>query len=469
MNKRNLIIGLVLLLAVAGGGGWWWQSQAAKATGDTLLEATGTVEARKVSLAPQIGGQVVEVLVEEGQRVTAGQPVLRLDDSQLVAQRAQAEASVRLAQARLEEIKAGARPQEIEAVQVAVEAAGAQLRRVKRGARPEEIAVAEAAVEVARAGVQTAEGVVAGARANLARIQAGPTQEEIAIAQRQVEQAKNALWGGQSQRDSICGQAGSLVPQSNCDSARAAVQSAEEQVRITELQLQQLQRGARQEDMAAAQAQLQQALGQLATAQAQLRQAEAVVAQAKMGPAPEDITAAEAGLRQAQANLTLIKAGARAETIAAAQAQVDAAQAQLDALDVQLEKFTITSPWDGVVLTRSVEPGETVMPGATLLGIGRLDLLELTVYLPEDQFGLVTPGQEATVRVDAYPDRVFSGTVLRVSDEAEFTPTNVQTKDDRVRLVYAVVISLENPDPSMGSGQGLALKPGMIADVAFGK
>lgn len=461
MNNRNLIIGILLLVVVAAGGGWWWQSQAAKASGDTQLEATGVIEARRVSLAPEIGGQVVEVLVEEGQRVTAGQPVVRLDDSQLVAQRAQAEAAVRLAQARMDELKAGARPQEIEAAQAAADAAESQLRRVKRGARPEEIAVAEAAVEVAQAGVQTAEGVVAGARANLARIQAGPTQEEVAIAQRQVEQAKNTLWGAQTQRDSICGQAGTLGQPSGCDNARAAVQVAEEQVRIAELQLQQLQRGARQEDIAAAQAQLQQALGQLATAQAQLRQAEAVVAQAKMGPAPEDITAVEATLRQAQANLGLIEAGARAETIAAAQAQVDAAQAQLDVLDVQLEKFTITSPWDGVVLTRGVEPGETAMPGATLLGIGRLDLLELTVYLPEDQFGLVTPGQEATVRVDAYPDRVFAGTVLRVADEAEFTPTNVQTKDDRVRLVYAVVISLDNPD--------LALKPGMIADVTFGK
>jgi HlyD family secretion protein len=114
-----------------------------------------------------------------------------------------------------------------------------------------------------------------------------------------------------------------------------------------------------------------------------------------------------------------------------------------------------------VVLNRSVEPGQIAVPGGTLLEIGRLDSLELTVYLPEERFGRVTPGEVVTVQVDAYAGRAFSGRVLRVADEAEFTPTNVQTKEDRSRLVYAVVISLDNPD--------LALKPGMIADVEFGQ
>ena len=100
------------------------------------------------------------------------------------------------------------------------------------------------------------------------------------------------------------------------------------------------------------------------------------------------------------------------------------------------------------------------LPGATLIEIGRLDKLELTVYLPEEKFGLAAPGQTVRVSVDAYPGRVFEGTLLRMANEAEFTPTNVQTKEDRTRLVYAVVISLDNPE--------LALKPGMIADVEFG-
>jgi HlyD family secretion protein len=114
-----------------------------------------------------------------------------------------------------------------------------------------------------------------------------------------------------------------------------------------------------------------------------------------------------------------------------------------------------------VILTRSAEVGQMALPGATVIEIGRLDQLELTIYLPEEQFGVIVPGQAVQVRVDAYSNRVFDGTVLRMAKEAEFTPTNVQTKEDRARLVYAVVIGLDNPN--------LALKPGMIADVDFAK
>ena len=161
----------------------------------------------------------------------------------------------------------------------------------------------------------------------------------------------------------------------------------------------------------------------------------------------------------AAANLSALQNGAREEEIEAARARVQAAQAQLDALNLQLSKFIVTAPSEGVVLTRSAEVGQTALPGATLIEVGRLDQLELKVYLPEEKFGLIVPNQTVQVRVDAYPSRVFKGKVLRMSDEAEFTPTNVQTKEDRTRLVYAVVISLDNSD--------LALKPGMIVDVNF--
>lgn len=171
------------------------------------------------------------------------------------------------------------------------------------------------------------------------------------------------------------------------------------------------------------------------------------------------LDAAQSARDLAAANLASVKEGARAEQIQAAQAQVESALAQIDALNVQLKKFAITAPWDGVVLTRSVEPGQVVSPGGILFEIGRLSTLELTVYLPEDQLGLARLGQEVGVTVDAYPGRSFSGTVLRVANEAEFTPTNIQTKEDRTRLVYAVTINLKNDD--------LALKPGLIADVTF--
>jgi multidrug resistance efflux pump len=144
-----------------------------------------------------------------------------------------------------------------------------------------------------------------------------------------------------------------------------------------------------------------------------------------------------------------------------AQDAVNTAEANLALLDTQIKKLTVYAPSDGVVLTRSAEVGGMALPGATLIEIGKLDQLELTVYLPEEEFGVIIPNQAVKVSVDAYPDRMFEGIVVRMANQAEFTPTNVQTKEDRTRLVYAVVIQLENPD--------FALKPGMVADVEFTK
>ena len=110
-----------------------------------------------------------------------------------------------------------------------------------------------------------------------------------------------------------------------------------------------------------------------------------------------------------------------------------------------------------MVLTRSVELGEQVAPGSPLFSLVDLDRLYLKVYVPEPLIGQVALGQRAEVRVDAYPDRAFAATVTKVATPAEFTPKNVETKEERVKLVFAVELSLtENP--------GGVLKPGMPAD-----
>jgi HlyD family secretion protein len=98
-----------------------------------------------------------------------------------------------------------------------------------------------------------------------------------------------------------------------------------------------------------------------------------------------------------------------------------------------------------------------IAPGARILRIANLDEVTLTVYVPEPQIGRVKPGQRVRVEVDAYPGRQFEGRVSRVADEAEFTPKSVQTKEERVSLVFAVEIEIPNPDH--------ALKPGMPADA----
>jgi len=135
------------------------------------------------------------------------------------------------------------------------------------------------------------------------------------------------------------------------------------------------------------------------------------------------------------------------------------AEETLRTFDVQAEKLIVRAPQDGVVLVRNIEVGEVVGPGATVFVLGQLDTLQLTVYLPEDSYGHVKLGQTARVTVDSYPGVTFSAAVVRIADQAEFTPRNVQTVEGRRTTVYAIKLDVPNPDGK--------LKPGMPADVTF--
>jgi multidrug resistance efflux pump len=191
--------------------------------------------------------------------------------------------------------------------------------------------------------------------------------------------------------------------------------------------------------------------------------------------AKQQLDLAKVGLANAKAQYDLSAAGPRPEQLAAAQAQVDAAQAQLEAaqaqaaaaeaavkvLDIQLARLTLTAPVDGVVFARAIEPGEVASPGATLLVVGKLDTLDITVFVPEDRYGTVQLGQTASVAVDSFPGLVFNGTVTHIAEQAEFTPRNVQTAQGRKTTVFAVKLAIANPDGK--------LKPGMPADVKFGQ
>jgi len=136
------------------------------------------------------------------------------------------------------------------------------------------------------------------------------------------------------------------------------------------------------------------------------------------------------------------------------------AEAQLAEQQSHVSDFSVKSPIDGRVLTRTVERGERVEPGMPLFTLVDLDRLYVKIYVPEPSIGKVALGQEARVYVDAYPGRAFPARVSRVSQEAEFTPKNVETREERVKLVFAVEVALiENP--------GGVLKPGMPADATI--
>jgi multidrug resistance efflux pump len=165
-----------------------------------------------------------------------------------------------------------------------------------------------------------------------------------------------------------------------------------------------------------------------------------------------------AALRLAEAELALAQAGPADHYELAAEAAVRQADAVRRGLELQLEQLTVRSPITGTVTQVSVKPGETVAQGAAVAHVAQLDPLQLVIYVPEENLSDIEPGQKVTIDVDSFDDS-FRGEVVAIRDEAEYTPRNVQTKDDRRNLVYAVFIRVPNDDND--------LKLGMPADASI--
>ena len=180
----------------------------------------------------------------------------------------------------------------------------------------------------------------------------------------------------------------------------------------------------------------------------------------KDGPDPDDVVLAQAQITNAEAQLELALADfPTQEEIRVAQAQVDSAEANLEAFRIRMDLLKVRSPVNGVVLIRSIEVGEVIQPGLAAISLGQLDQLTITVFIPEDKYGQINIGDSARLSSDSFPDEYFNATVKRIANQAEYTPRNIQTKEDRVTTVYAVELSV---DASSGK-----LKPGMPTDVIF--
>lgn len=159
----------------------------------------------------------------------------------------------------------------------------------------------------------------------------------------------------------------------------------------------------------------------------------------------------------AQQTYQKLRSGSRPEEISGASERRNYAAAQADLLRKKVRDCNILAPTSGTVTLRAVEPGELVTMGANVLRLTYLDEVKLTIYVNETDYGRIRLGQKAEVSIDSYPGKSFEGSVIYLSPNAEFTPKNVQTKDERTKLVFAVKIQAKNPDG--------ALKPGLPADA----
>lgn len=412
--------------------------------GEESLSASGFLSAVESSVAPEMSGRVVSVEVQEGQSVTEGQALFKLDDEYIRAQRDQAAAAVVTAEAA------------VEAADMQVVSAQAQYELALQGARLQDAEARQSAWLI-------------------------PVEEDdppawyyqkdelIAAAQAQVDEAELALEAELANMDNELQKASSkdfVTAEKRLAEAQYAAASAQQTLDQAELAGDSdLEKNAT-DKMDAAQMELDAARHEfdtmLSTSAAEAvmdARARVAVAQSTLDNLRDTLLTLQTGDQSLQVKAA--EAAVQAAEAAAAQARGGLAQAQeaLKLAELQLERTVVKAPFDGTVLTRSIEVGEMAAAGGTLMRVAQLDTLELVVYLPEDQYGKVDLGDQVSISIDSFPDRKFAGEVVQIADEAEYTPRNVQTEEGRKATVYSVKIRVENPKHE--------LKPGMPADVDF--
>ena len=245
----------------------------------------------------------------------------------------------------------------------------------------------------------------------------------------------------------------------------ARQRAVEAQLAAARSQLRELERGFRPEEIAEVRAGLQAAEERRTDAERDVARTRRLfqggaMSQEALDKAETAHQVAEAGVAQARERLSIMEQGPRRERIATQRAVVAQAEAAVEQIEATLENALVRIPFDGVVTVRHREPGETVSPGLPVLTLMDLDDRWVRIYVPENRIGAVSLGQRATISCDTYPDREYQGVVFFIASEAEFTPRNVQTPEERVKLVYAVKVRVTGD-------AGYDLKPGTPADVVL--
>jgi HlyD family secretion protein len=246
------------------------------------------------------------------------------------------------------------------------------------------------------------------------------------------------------------------------DARRAAAQA---QAQAAQAMLRELERGARPEELAQAQAAERAARQRFEDAKRDYERAQRLVdggaiSQEALDKAQTAFDVAQAAYDQARQQRQLVEAGPRPERIAAQRAVLRQAQAAVRQVDANLAHAVVEAPFDGVVTVKHREEGETVGPGLPVVTVMNPGDRWIRIYVPENQVGRVSIGQKAAIRSDSYPDREYDGVVTFIASQAEFTPRNVQTPEERVKLVYAVKVRITGDARQ-------DLKPGLPADVTL--
>jgi len=380
MAKRII---LLLVVAIAAGGGYWyWRTNAAnEAKGHILV--SGNLEMTQVDISFKASGKLTELMVREGDYVKKGQLIARIERHQIESQKDRDQAGVVSSENALTVLGTSILFQratidgDIDLKKAQLAQAEARLSELLAGSRSQEIDQAQAAVADAR------------------------TQSEQALAD--WERAQK-LYKNED------------ISTSQFDMARTKYQSS----------------------------------------QAILRQAEQRFAMVKEGPRKEEVSIARAQVDQARASLKLAEANRvdlrrREQELGARRADIDRSKAQLAMTQAQIGDTEVFSPVDGVVLVKSAELGEVVAAGATVVTIGDVEHPWLRAYINERDLDRVKIGGKVRLKTDSRSGKEYEGRVTFIASEAEFTPKQIQTQEERVKLVYRIKVEVDNPKHELKS------------------
>lgn len=383
--KKIIIVVLLILAAVA----WAYWSNWFHRPDPNRLSISGNIELTQVDISFKVPGKLIELNVDEGAFVKKGTVIARIDRQQVEKQRDRDEAGLSGAQSQLQQTVTQIQWQretlesDIALRRAELRAAQAHLDELLAGSRPQEIQQALAVVTEAKAQRDTA-------KLDWDRAQELFKNDDISRAQYDQFRMRN-------------------------DSTAAALKQAEERLAM-------VSEGPRKEEIESARAQ---------------------------------VARANAAVRLSEANRLELKR--KEEDLPVRRAEVSRAQAQIGITDTQIGDTVVIAPVDGVVLVKSAEVGEVLAAGTTVVTIGDIDHPWLRGYINETDLGRVKLGAPATISSDSYKGKTYAGHVSFIASAAEFTPKQIQTREERVKLVYRIKIDVDN--------RGHELKSNMPVDA----
>ena len=436
--KSKFVILISLLAAAA-------MTLSACSTGENnQLTASGTFSALETNISSEISGKVTEINVREGDEVEVGQALFKINDEVIQAQYDQASAAVNAAEAAVETAVNQAASADAQ-YQLALQAALMQelpnrealwATETPENYQPAWYFYKTELVAAAQTGVENAEDALATALADLAKEQSNASSKDFTAAENRLAVAQSEL--------TVAINTLNMVNTGDDDELKATAEK---------------NKTAAQAEFDSALAEYQRFLTTSAADAIIQARSRVAVAQANLDNARSSLLSLQTGDQSLQVIAAKAAAEAAASGVKQAEAAVEQAKQGLALAQLQLDRATVKAPISGVVVTRNLEIGDLVVAGGTVMRIAQLDTLNLVVYLPEDQYGQVSLGDSVNITVDSFSNRAFSGEIIHIADEAEYTPKNVQTESGRKATVYAVKIEVANADHK--------LKSGMPADAEF--